>query len=386
MDTARKDFYSRLSGKSAAPLWEVLSDIVRKDPRTSVQAALWRYDEMRPFIAEAGRLITAEEAERRVLILENPGLPGMSRITQSLYAGLQLILPGEIAHSHRHTASALRFILEGSGAYTSVDGERLTMKPGDFILTPFWSYHDHGNPGSEPVVWLDGLDIPTVNMFDTSFFEKEAEHDHDHDDEGAPEAKFVETSAMKYPYEPHRERLASMAKGGRPDSRHGYKLDIGTRTRGTPCCRPSARVCSCCRKASAARPVARPTRRSFCAVEGPRHAARLARRRSVGGRATSSSSPSWHPVSHQTQKNRCSSASPTGRRRKRSGSGGKTANHEATVSYLSPSFCPDRADQSLLASDALSSPAASRCESSPSGTAAASRSASGRTPTPPASP
>ena len=78
MDTARKDFYARLSGKSAAPLWEVLSDIVRKDPRTSVQAALWRYDEMRPFIAEAGRIITAEEAERRVLILENPGLPGLS--------------------------------------------------------------------------------------------------------------------------------------------------------------------------------------------------------------------------------------------------------------------------------------------------------------------
>src|SRR5258705_14000734 len=99
MDTARKDFYDRLGSKSAAPLWEVLSDIVRKDPRTSVQAALWRYDEMRPFTAEAGRLITAEEAERRVLILENPGLAGMSRITQSLYAGLQLILPGETAHT-----------------------------------------------------------------------------------------------------------------------------------------------------------------------------------------------------------------------------------------------------------------------------------------------
>src|SRR5947199_10132722 len=93
----RQEFYSRLKTKGAAALWEVLSDIVRKDPRTSVQAALWRYDEMGPFIAEAGRLITAEEAERRVLILENPGLPGMSRVTQSLYAGLQLIMPGETA-------------------------------------------------------------------------------------------------------------------------------------------------------------------------------------------------------------------------------------------------------------------------------------------------
>src|SRR5215475_10285781 len=191
----RKDFYSRLKTKNAAPLWEVLSDIVRKDPRTAVEAALWRYDEMRPFIAEAGRIITAEEAERRVLILENPGLAGMSRITQSLYAGLQLILPGEVAHSHRHSASALRFILEGTGAYTSVDGERLTMKPGDFILTPFWSFHDHGNPGREPVVWLDGLDIPIVNMFDTSFFEKD-EHHHDGDEEGPPSVRPVESSTM----------------------------------------------------------------------------------------------------------------------------------------------------------------------------------------------
>src|SRR5262250_1976237 len=212
----RKDFYARLQAKSAAPLWEVLSDIVRKDPRTSVQAALWRYDDMRPFISEAGRIIAAEEAERRVLILENPGLQGMSRITQSLYAGLQLILPGEIAHSHRHTASALRFILEGTGAYTSVDGERLTMKPGDFILTPFWSFHDHGNPGAEPVVWLDGLDIPTVNMFDTSFFEKHEDHEghleHEEHEDDAPVAKFVENSVLKYPYEPHRDKLASLAR------------------------------------------------------------------------------------------------------------------------------------------------------------------------------
>src|SRR5215470_7355838 len=220
----RKEFYSRLKTKNAAPLWEVLSDIVRKDPRTAVEAALWQYEEMRPFIAEAGRIISAEEAERRVLILENPGLAGMSRITQSLYAGLQLILPGEVAHSHRHSASALRFILEGSGAYTSVDGERLTMKPGDFILTPFWSFHDHGNPGREPVVWLDGLDIPIVNMFDTSFLEKDEHHDHG-DEEDAPVARSVESSAMKYPYDPHRDRLAQLARSGAPDPRHGYKLE-----------------------------------------------------------------------------------------------------------------------------------------------------------------
>ncbi|MCT9872326.1 cupin domain-containing protein, partial [Paenarthrobacter aurescens] len=91
----------------------------------------------------------------RVLILENPGLPGQASITQSLYAGLQLILPGEIAPSHRHTQSALRFIVEGRGAYTAVNGERTTMHPGDFIITPSWTWHDHGNAetveGGEPV-------------------------------------------------------------------------------------------------------------------------------------------------------------------------------------------------------------------------------------------
>ena len=93
---------------------------------------------------------------------------GASSITHSLYAGLQLIMPGEIAPSHRHIQSALRFVIEGNGAYTAVDGERITMRPGDFIITPSWTWHDHGNPGTEPVVWLDGLDVPMVSFFDSS--------------------------------------------------------------------------------------------------------------------------------------------------------------------------------------------------------------------------
>jgi gentisate 1,2-dioxygenase len=299
----RKEFYARLQAKSAAPLWEVLSDIVRKDPRTSVQAALWRYDEMRPFIAEAGRLITADEAERRVLILENPGLRGMSRITQSLYAGLQLILPGEIAHSHRHTASALRFILEGSGAYTSVDGERLAMKPGDFILTPFWSYHDHGNPGTEPVVWLDGLDIPTVNMFDTSFLERQSEshenqrHTHDGREDAAPPATFVETSAMKYPYEPHRARLASTTKSGGPDPRHGYRLEYRHSKTGAAVLPTIGACLQLLPKGFAGAPYRSTDATIFCAVEG--------RGVSTIGEKTFSWRPrdvfvvpSWHPLTH----------------------------------------------------------------------------------------
>jgi gentisate 1,2-dioxygenase len=197
---ALRDFYPRLAQLHAAPLWEVLSDIVGAQPHTAAVPALWRYHELRPFLMEAGELITAREAERRVLMLENPGFPGASRITQSVYAGLQLVLPGEYTNSHRHVAAALRFIIEGQGAYTAVDGQRVTMHPGDLILTPSWTFHDHGNPGDSPVVWLDGLDIPIVNFFDSSFAE------HLPDDATQASVPSV-ASAFAFPYAPARAAL-----------------------------------------------------------------------------------------------------------------------------------------------------------------------------------
>lgn len=171
----RADFYRRISEKHMTPLWEVLGALVPKAPKSPVAPVLWRYADVRDQVMEAGRLITASEAERRVLILENPALRGNSSITQSLYAGLQLIMPGEVAPAHRHTQSALRLVLDGEGAYTAVDGERTTMRRGDFIITPSWTWHDHGNLGSEPVVWLDGLDIPTLRFFDAGFAEHGSE-------------------------------------------------------------------------------------------------------------------------------------------------------------------------------------------------------------------
>jgi len=108
-------------------------------------------------------------------VLENPALRGQARITASLYAGIQLILPGELARSHRHTASALRLVLEGENAYTTVQGERALMHAGDFIVTPSWTFHEHGNAGSAPVIWLDGLDVPIVNQLGAAFFEDDAE-------------------------------------------------------------------------------------------------------------------------------------------------------------------------------------------------------------------
>jgi gentisate 1,2-dioxygenase len=167
----RQAYYERLSKKDMAPLWDVLKDIVPREPITPFVPALWRFDDFKPMVIEAGGLITAKEAERRVLVLENPGVRGKSSITGSLYAGIQLILPGEIAPPHRHTAGAIRFILDGEGAYTQVDGEKTLMSPGDFVITPSWTAHDHGNDSNKPMLWLDVLDVPTVNFFATGFSE-----------------------------------------------------------------------------------------------------------------------------------------------------------------------------------------------------------------------
>lgn len=172
---ARAEFYGRLKPHHLAPLWEVLAGLVTPQPVSSVVTARWRFPELLPFVEEAGGLITAEEAERRVLILENPGMPGRSAITSTLYAGLQLILPGEVAPAHRHTQSAFRFIMHGGGAYTALNGERVTMHRYDLILTPSWVWHDHGNDSAGPMVWLDGLDIPLIRSLDAGFAERRSD-------------------------------------------------------------------------------------------------------------------------------------------------------------------------------------------------------------------
>lgn len=234
----RAAYYERIGAKHLTPLWKVLHALVPREPHSPVQAHLWRYAELREQVLEAGRLITAEEAERRVLILENPALRGQSCITQSLYAGLQLILPGEVAPAHRHTQSALRLVLDGEGAYTAVDGERTTMRRGDFIITPAWTWHDHGNPGREPVVWLDGLDIPTVRFLDAGFSEKgEQSAQQPLRPEGDALARYGAnmvpvdyaprpadpTRVFVYPFERTRASLQALA-GGTPDPHHGFKL------------------------------------------------------------------------------------------------------------------------------------------------------------------
>ena len=159
--------YDRIRGDNLAPLWQVFSTLITTEPKSDCRSHIWRYKMLRDRLMEASNLISAKEAERQVLILENPGFAGEARITTSLFSGGQLVLPGEVAPAHRHSQSALRFIVEGSGDQTAVDGERTIMEEGDFVITPPWSWHDHGNDSDAPMIWLDGLNISLVRLFDT---------------------------------------------------------------------------------------------------------------------------------------------------------------------------------------------------------------------------
>lgn len=247
--SARAEFYQRLDRESLTPLWEVLSALVPPRPSSPCVPALWRYQTARSFLLEAGRLISAREAERRVLVLENPGLRGASSITRTLYAGLQLILPGEVAPSHRHTQSALRFVVEGTGAFTAVDGERISMFPGDLIITPSWTFHDHGNPGDSPVVWLDGLDIPMVAFFDAGFAERHPQEAQPLTRaEGSALSRYGQnllplehvprsqtTPLLSYPYSRSREALLRLLADGAIDPCHGVKMQyVNPATGGYP--------------------------------------------------------------------------------------------------------------------------------------------------------
>ena len=248
VQAARQAYYDKISKFHMTPLWEVLKDLVTPEPNTSIQPTLWKFSDVKRLMLEAGDVISTEEAERRVLVLENPGVVGKSRITNSLFAGIQLILPGEIADVHRHVSSAIRFVLEGEGAYTAVEGEKTAMKHGDFIITANWAPHDHGNPGKQPVMWLDVLDMPTVNHFDTSFGEhfnekmqKTSHADGDSFDrfasgvlpDGMP-AVLNRSPVINYPYAKMRPILERLKSTGDVDKRHGARVRYANPINGGP--------------------------------------------------------------------------------------------------------------------------------------------------------
>ncbi len=164
--------YDELPRHGVAPLWRYYGNLFPAQPRSRALPFVWSWHDLRPHLLHFSKTLSLEEAERRVLMLVNPALTEPPATVNTLYAGLQVILPGETAQAHRHTSNAFRFIIEGSGAWTTVDGERVHMSPGDLLLTPGWAWHDHTHAGDAPMIWLDALDYPLVNALEAGFYEK----------------------------------------------------------------------------------------------------------------------------------------------------------------------------------------------------------------------
>jgi gentisate 1,2-dioxygenase len=165
------DYVQDLRAHNLVPLWPSLRGVLPPQvPTRQTRPTVWYYQTIKPLLLQAGELTPIEKAERRVLVLANPG-HGLEKMQASaaMYLGMQLLLPGEWAPSHRHTPNAVRMIVEGEGAYTTVDGEKCPMLRGDLILTPTGLWHEHGHDGEQPVIWLDVLDLPLVYYTETSY-------------------------------------------------------------------------------------------------------------------------------------------------------------------------------------------------------------------------
>jgi gentisate 1,2-dioxygenase len=174
LDDLPREYRNAMEAELITPLWPMMRDVLPHDsPKPVSKACLWSYERIRPLLLRAGELTPVEKAERRVLVLSDPGRGiGSMQATSVIYCGLQLLLPGEKAPAHRHTPSAARIVIEGEGAYTVVNGEKCPMQRGDLILTPGGMWHDHGHDGTSPVVWLDALDLPLFVYLEGSYAEE----------------------------------------------------------------------------------------------------------------------------------------------------------------------------------------------------------------------
>ena len=201
-----QDYYAQLRAQHVTPAW--IGAGISVEPQSQAVPYVWHWRDLRPQAMRAAELVGTAQAERRVLRLTNPELPGIA--SNTLVANIQIVMPGEIARAHRHSGAALRLIIEGRGGYTVVNGERVPMSPGDLVLTPNWSWHDHANDTDAPMIWLDGLDTPLVRMLEAGFYE---EHHQDRQEITVP----VNASEWHYPMSEMRaalQRLAADSNGG----------------------------------------------------------------------------------------------------------------------------------------------------------------------------
>jgi gentisate 1,2-dioxygenase len=163
----------RLAEKWISGIWRIPAGARPGDPKTKVQPYLWKWADIYEGLVQARDQISLERgtAERRTLRLVNPGVKESEMTSHTMLFAFQLIQPGEVAPPHRHTMAAIRFILQGKGAYTNVDEQKMVMEDGDLILTPMWAWHEHAHEGDEPMIWIDGLDVPFIQSLQVVSFE-----------------------------------------------------------------------------------------------------------------------------------------------------------------------------------------------------------------------
>jgi gentisate 1,2-dioxygenase len=164
--------YRGFEAELLVPLWTEIGDLMPMHPTSKARPHLWRWETLLPLAQRAGELVrVGRGGERRAIALANPGLGGAPYATPTLWAAIQYLGPREDAPVHRHTQNAFRFVVEGEGVWTIVDGDPVAMRRGDFLLTPGWQFHGHHNVSDAPMAWIDGLDIPFVHHTDSAFFE-----------------------------------------------------------------------------------------------------------------------------------------------------------------------------------------------------------------------
>jgi gentisate 1,2-dioxygenase len=223
-DKELQEYYTQLSAQHVTPAW--IGGGISLEPRSKAVPYLWRWRDLRPQAMRAAELVGTQQAERRVLRLTNPELSGVSA-SNTLVANIQIVMPGEIARAHRHSAAALRLIIEGRGGSTVVNGERVPMFPGDLVLTPNWTWHDHANDTDAPMIWLDGLDTPLVRMLEAGFYE---EYHRERQDLGAA----VNSSPWHYPMSEMRAALQRRADAAPGAAGDGITLEYTKEATGGP--------------------------------------------------------------------------------------------------------------------------------------------------------
>lgn len=172
LGTELDQLYADFAKANMTPLWTQRDDLMTDSPKPKAIPFIWHWSTLYPLAERAGQLVpVGRGGERRAIALANPGIPGEPYATPTLWAAIQYLGPRETAPAHRHTQTALRFVVEGDGVWTNVEGDAVAMRRGDLLLTPTWHFHEHHNPSDHPMAWVDGLDIPLISQLDAGFFE-----------------------------------------------------------------------------------------------------------------------------------------------------------------------------------------------------------------------